>query len=125
MQAGFAPRKTLRGGVALLAGLTLVGISSIAGAQTPPNLEQVDSVPPPPPVRSGEPFEPDVTIVRDQRGTVREYRVAGKLVAVKVTPKDAPAYYLVDSDGDGDLDSRRPELGDDFLVNSWLLFTWK
>ena len=87
-------------------------------------LEQVDSVPSPPPIRSGEVLEPEITIIQDQRGTVREYRIGSRLVGIKVTPEGAPAYYLIDADGDGHFEERRHGLGSDILINSWVLFTW-
>ncbi len=41
--------------------------------------------------------------------TIEEYRVAGQLRAVKVTPARGPVYYLVDENGDGRLDSSKGE----------------
>lgn len=78
----------------------------------------------PPKVQSGEPLEPDVTIIRKEQETVREYRVNGRLYAVKVQPRNGPAYYLVDADGDGNLETRRNELAPGFLVPSWVIFRW-
>jgi len=40
---------------------------------------------------------------------VSEYRVAGQLRVVKVVPARGPTYYLVDSNGDGRLDSSKGE----------------
>ena len=40
---------------------------------------------------------------------VEEYRIAGQLRVVKVTPLRGPTYYLVDSNGDGTLDSSEGE----------------
>ena len=87
-------------------------------------------VPEPPPIpariQSGEIMEPDITITNRQDETLVEYRHAGRLVAVKVIPKNDnfPPYYLIDGDGDGRLETRTQELGPDFLVNSWVLFSW-
>ncbi|HSR64283.1 MAG TPA: DUF2782 domain-containing protein [Xanthomonadaceae bacterium] len=36
---------------------------------------------------------------------VSEYRVQGQLRMVRVQPKNGPVYYLMDSNGDGRLDS--------------------
>lgn len=41
----------------------------------------------------------------DGGDVVEEYRIAGQLRVVKITPLRGPTYYLVDSDGDGILDS--------------------
>jgi hypothetical protein len=94
--------------------------SSVTGQQLTP----VDNVPPPPPIVSGETFEPDVTIVRQAGQTVREYRVGGQLRAVRVEPDVGPVYYLVDGDGDGQLDTKRHNFAPDFWVNAWVLFSW-
>ena len=94
--------------------------------------ERVDlpaPVPEPPPlpkrVESGEVLEPEITIIQDEEKLVREYRVGGRVVAVRVEPKGgAPAYYLWDTDNDGELDHTRYPLGPDFLVNTWILYSW-
>ncbi len=82
--------------------------------------------PPEPPerVRSGEVLEPDVRIIAGKQRTITEYRVNGVLRAVKVAPKNAPEYYLVDADGDGELESRRGELDADFWIAQWVLYSW-
>ena len=87
-------------------------------------------VPEPPPIsakiQSGEIMEPDITITDREDETLIEYRRAGRLVAVKVVPHDKrfPAYYLIDTDGDGRLETQTQDLGPDFLLNSWVLFSW-
>ena len=88
------------------------------------DLTPIDEVPPPPPVVSGETLEPDVTIIQKRDRIVREYRVNGQLRAVRVEPDDAPAYYLVDGDGDGRLDVENHIYGPGFWINSWVLFSW-
>lgn len=40
---------------------------------------------------------------------IEEYRVAGQLRMVKVTPSRGPAYYLMDENGDGRLDKSKGE----------------
>ena len=40
---------------------------------------------------------------------IEEYRIAGQLRIVKITPRRGPIYYLVDSNGDGKLDSSKGE----------------
>lgn len=78
----------------------------------------------PPPVQSGEALEPDVTIIRRPKETVEEYRINGHLYMVKVTPSIGPAYYLVDDDGDGQLESRRGDMDRGLKVPQWVLFSW-
>ncbi len=75
-------------------------------------------------MHSGETLEPEVTIIRRARETITEYRVNGRLQAIKVEPENAPAYYLVDTDGDGNLETRRSAYGPDFLIPMWLILRW-
>ena len=69
-------------------------------------------------------LEPKVTIHEDGRGVVEEYRMNGALYMLKVTPKSGKPYYLVDADGDGELESRRNELDPDVMIPSWMIFRW-
>jgi len=89
--------------------------------------EGLDPVPEPPElpdqIESGEAIEPEVTIIRREDATIEEYRVNGFLYAVKVTPAIGPAYYLMDKDGNGTLESRMEGL-EDFIVPQWVLFRW-
>ena len=77
----------------------------------------------PDPLETGENIEPQVTIIRKDDAVIEEYRVNGSLYMVKVTPAVGPAYYMIDNDGDGRMDSRRSDL-DDVIVPQWVLFTW-
>lgn len=54
---------------------------------------------------------------------VEEYRVAGQLRVVKVSPKVGVTYYLIDSDGDGRVDDTR---GDNEGISPvyYKLFGW-
>ncbi|MDR2365276.1 MAG: DUF2782 domain-containing protein [Zoogloeaceae bacterium] len=81
-----------------------------AQAQAPADAEPLPDVPPPADIR---PFdenieEPQVTIRREERGTVEEYRLSGKLYMVKITPEIGAPYYLVDNDGDGQFETHSP-----------------
>lgn len=95
-----------------------------AGAQEEPPEQFPEAPPPPPKVQSGEPLEPEVTIRRDETQTVEEYRVNGQLYMIKVTPDVGPTYYLMDADGDGNLETRRHELAPGFQIPGWVLFRW-
>ena len=77
----------------------------------------------PPAVESGEALEPEVTIIETERGTVEEYRVSGRLYMVKINPSWGAPYYLLDTDGDGQLDARSDEPTNS-SVNQWVLFRW-
>lgn len=87
--------------------------------------ESVVEPPPPPPVlQSGEPLEPEVTIIKDEKKTVYEYRINGQLYMVKVEPKVGKPYYFLDSDGDGQLDVHETGKPSNAAVNQWILFRW-
>ncbi|MDR1350453.1 MAG: DUF2782 domain-containing protein [Zoogloeaceae bacterium] len=82
-----------------------------AWAQAPANAEPLPDIPSPP--TDITPFEdsieePQVTIHREERGTVEEYRISGKLYMLKITPEAGAPYYLVDNDGDGHFETRSP-----------------
>ncbi len=55
---------------------------------------------------------------------VEEYRINGRLFMIKITPKKGPPYYLIDSDGDGVMDSRQDDLDPNMPVPSWVLLRW-
>ncbi|GAB6041769.1 DUF2782 domain-containing protein [Endothiovibrio diazotrophicus] len=72
----------------------------------------------------GETLEPEVTIREKGEKTITEYRVAGRLYMIKVKPAVGPAYYLSDTDGDGNLETRQSELDPGFMIPKWILFQW-
>lgn len=80
---------------ALFAFLTLAmaGCATLDGGDPTANLDNAD------------------VITRTSSGgdVIEEYRVAGQLHVVKITPRRGPTYYLVDSNGDGKLDSSKGE----------------
>jgi len=64
-------------------------------------------------------------VIRPRPGErIEEYRVNGRLYMVKVIPRKGPPYYLIDTDGDGSLDTRRDELAPDVAVPSWVIIRW-
>jgi hypothetical protein len=87
--------------------------------------EQLPAVPPPPPeiVPFDESLEPQVTIRQEERGTVEEYRIRGKLYMVKITPEAGAPYYLLDNDGDGVLETRSP-INPGAKAPMWLIGTF-
>jgi hypothetical protein len=105
--------------------LSLLACPVFADDEQPQKLEQVPDVPPPPmPVQSGENLEPDITIVRRGNKIMHEYRRGGRLYMVKVVPDIGPAYYFLDSNGDGKLDIRRSDMSQDGNINLWKIFEW-
>jgi len=65
-----------------------------------------------------------VTIEGPDSGIVQELRVNGQLYAIRITPKKGYPYYLVDSDGDGSLETRNNDLGEKLLIPTWVLKSW-
>lgn len=92
------------------------GISLGALAAQPPDLQPL----PPPPALEGEVDEPEVTITKQTEQTIEEYRSGGRLYMIKITPKNAPAYYLVDSRGDGKF-ARQGSLDSGFRPPQWII----
>ncbi|MDX1252510.1 MAG: DUF2782 domain-containing protein [Gammaproteobacteria bacterium] len=83
---------------------------------------------PPPPTDSldgGAVPEPEIKIIERPQEKIEEYRIGGVLYTVKVTPKVGPAYYLVDTDGDGNLETRRSDLDPRIAIPGWVIFRWK
>jgi hypothetical protein len=77
----------------------------------------------PEPLQSGESMEPDINIIQEEDRTVEEYRMNGQLYMIKVTPSIGKPYYLMDSDGDGSLETKSFEL-DSGAVPNWILLEW-
>jgi hypothetical protein len=102
-------------------------LAAPAFAQAPPRDLQPAPAPPPLPesVQSGQPLEPEVTIVPKKEGaTVQEYRVNGRVYAIKVVPDVGPPYYLIDVNGDGRFEMRRSDLASPILIPAWVIFRW-
>ncbi|MCU0937282.1 MAG: DUF2782 domain-containing protein [Gammaproteobacteria bacterium] len=105
-----------------VAALLVSGLARAQDPAAPPTA--VEGPPLPEQVQSGEPLEPEVRIIRRDQEVIEEYRQGGRLYMVRVVPRGAPPYYLVDSDGDGRLDTRWVEAAPGVLIPSWVLFSW-
>ncbi len=110
----------------------LIALSTVLSLLSLPALaeEAQPDVPPPPPLPAedvygqiGEGVEPQITIRKRGQEEIEEYRINGQLYMVKITPSKGLPYYLMDSDGDGSLETRRNSLDDPEVVK-WRLFTW-
>lgn len=92
--------------------------------------EQQSDIPPPPPgsadQQGQEEIEPEVVIIQREDKTIEEYRVNGQLYMIKVIPRNAPPYFLLDNDGDGTMESRlgASDLEPDIMIPRWVLFRW-
>lgn len=104
--------------VVVALGLSMAVGTGMAADQTPPNLVPV---PDGSPAAPNGPLEGQIRITQQGEQRVEEYRVNGKVYMLKVTPKGAPSYYLLDPDGDGAFD-RVSDLNSQVKVPSWLLF---
>ncbi len=69
-------------------------------------------------------LEPEVTIIQKDDQKIEEYRIGGQLYMIKITPKNAPPYYLMDTDGDGNLETRRDDIDPAAVGPSWKIFSW-
>ncbi len=78
----------------------------------------------PPGLSDDAEMEPEVNIIKHKDKTIEEYRLHGQLYKIKVTPKNAPPYFLIDSDGDGMMDARRTEIEPNLMIPQWVLFRW-
>lgn len=96
----------------LFAGLFVLGLLGSAPASA------ADDAPP------ADDAEPPISIHATPDTTIEEYRINGKLYMIRITPKKGAPYYLVDADGDGELETRSNELAPDFLIPSWVIFKW-
>jgi hypothetical protein len=72
---------------------------------------------------SREPIKPEVNIIHKGDTTIEEYRVGGRLRYAKIIPKVGKPYYMVDTNGDGTLDTRYNDL-ENPPVNQWILMEW-
>jgi hypothetical protein len=111
-------RRLLR--VVVLLGL-FASFGVFAQGQKPlPKLEPLPEPPPPPPMPVEEPA---VRIPVQEGDKVEEVREGGRVVMLKVTPKNGKPYYLVDTGGNGNW-MRRDSLDDGVRVPMWPIHTW-
>ena len=102
--------------------LALLGIALPLAAQQPPKLEPLPE-PTPPGLALDPALEPQVTIIRRGEDQVEEYRVNGKLYAIKVTPLHGVPYFLIDATGDGTM-MRRESLDSGLRVPQWVIHSF-
>lgn len=92
--------------------------------------------PPPPPMREPEPLppkvqdsedriEPQVIIRREEDRSVEEYSSGGVVYMIRVIPDIGPPYFLIDTTGDGDFDSRfQHDQIDPVFPAHWKVWEW-
>jgi hypothetical protein len=107
LNSHFARRMRMRKLMCLL--LFLTGIAS-AQQSPPPDLQPIPDGPPSVAPEKG-PAVPEVTIRRVETGVIREFRLGGRL-------------YMVDTDGDGSLETRYSDLDPRIAIPAWVLLRW-
>ena len=109
--------------LALTAATAAAGHAGIAWAQVEEDLARPPPIPeesadyqpltpetdadgdvPIPPKIQGEQIEPTVRIIDEEDRRIEEYSRNGQVYMVKVTPAKGPAYYYIDTNGDGKLE---------------------
>ena len=65
-----------------------------------------------------------VTIIKKKGVKIEGYRSEGSFYMVKVIPAKGAPYFLLDRDGDGDLEIRRVELDPNEAIPTWKLRKW-
>lgn len=90
--------------------LALAGCASLGSAQNDPGVDLADA---------------QVAVRTEPNGDViEEYRVAGQMRMVKVTPSRGVPYYLMDENGDGRLDKSKGAGEKDISPVYWKLYGW-
>jgi hypothetical protein len=106
--------------VLLSAGLVLAQNAPDAPAPPPPPIPE----PLPPKIQDpDDQIQPQVVIRQEDGRTVEEYSVGGVVYMVKVTPAVGPAYYLIDTTGDGNFDSRHEHM-EPVRPAHWKIIQW-
>jgi hypothetical protein len=102
--------------------ITILFLSGLCGTawadQSKPS--DLQALPPPTFDANEAVDEPQVTITQQTEQTVEEYRAAGKLYMIKITPKIGKPYFLVDDLGDGKF-SRQESLDSGVRPPRWVI----
>jgi hypothetical protein len=108
--------------LSLLGATSLYLMSQMLFAETPADAELLEQVEPPPKVQEGQPLEdePEVTIRKEGKKTVEEYRLNGELYMMKITPDHGVSYYLYKEDQQSDWVNVGPN--PPLAVPKWTLF---
>ncbi len=108
--------------VLMLTALFAPLVMAQSDAPAPPAEEA--PIPPKIPALPSEDDAPVVNIRRDEQSgdVIEEYRINGRLQMVKVTPARGKPYQLIDTNGDGKLDSN--DFEGKVRPVYWTLFEW-
>jgi len=64
-----------------------------------------------------QPVSPDISVRQEAGQTLREYRVNGKLYAIRIDPDGGGSYFLVDRTGDGNFERSQSDSVD---IPNWV-----
>jgi hypothetical protein len=78
-----------------------------------------------PPSDNAIPPEPEITITHRGEERIEEYSINNRVYMIKVTPAKGYPYYLIDTTGNGNFDTRRNGLDPKVTVPQWVLLNWK
>ncbi|RKT45648.1 DUF2782 domain-containing protein [Thiocapsa rosea] len=104
----------------------LLGLGAAYAQEEPPaaaggGFPEVPTVIPSP--ITGEPVEPEITIIESGDDVIYEYRIRGVLYMVRIQPQFGPPYFLFDTNGDGILDMQE-NAANNISIPQWVLFEW-
>lgn len=94
---------------------------AVAGDAKPlPDLQTLEELPPPAISNEENADEPEITIIKKDGETIEEYRIAGQLYMMKITPANGVPYYLHKEDQDGGWINNGPV--QPMSIPKWTLF---
>lgn len=105
----------------LVGGLISVGHGALWAQEPPPAAD----APLPPKVQDpDDQIQPRVVIRQEDDRVVHEYSADGHVYMIKVIPNVGPAYYLIDTTGQGNFESDQPHM-EPVRPAYWRLFDWR
>ncbi len=105
--------------VVLLA-LMAPALAMAEDAKPLPDLQTLEELPPPAISNEENADEPEITIIKKDGETIEEYRIAGQLYMMKITPANGVPYYLHKEDQDGGWVNNGPV--QPMSIPKWTLF---
>ncbi len=90
-----------------------------------PPPEVTEQAPLPPKLVGPDQPAPTVNIRREGNQIIEEYQLNGSTYMVKITPEDGVTYYLIDTDGDGEFDTKEFDDLNSVRPVYYKLFEWK
>ncbi len=87
--------------LAVLLALMAPALAATESKAPPADLQTLEELPPPAISNEENADEPQITIIKKDGETIEEYRIAGQLYMMKITPAHGVPYYLHKEDQDG------------------------